>query len=53
MSLKSIQYLDYAVEGNLISPLLFLSSEKFTELIADYDSAILYIKTVRRKKRGA
>ncbi|GIO33721.1 hypothetical protein J2TS6_48620 [Paenibacillus albilobatus] len=51
--LKSIQYLDYAVQGNVIVPLVFLDHDQFDKLINDYDSVKMYLKQVRRKKRGA
>lgn len=50
---KDIQYLDYAVQGNIIVPLVFLDSEQFITLVNDYDSFKMYLKQVPRKKRGA
>lgn len=50
---RGIQYLDYAVQGNVIVPLVYLDSEQFDTLINDYDSVKMYLKQVRRKKRGA
>lgn len=50
---KGIQYLDYAVQGKVIVPLVYLNSEQFDTLINDYDSFKMYLKQVRRKKRGA
>ncbi|MGG3509688.1 hypothetical protein ABES58_30005 [Paenibacillus lautus] len=50
---RGIQFLDYAVQGNVIVPLVYLDSEQFDTLINDYDSVKMYLKQVRRKKRGA
>ncbi|MHA2856946.1 hypothetical protein ACXZ7E_23295 [Paenibacillus lautus] len=49
---KKIQYLDYAVQDNVLIPLVYLTSEQFDQLIFEYDS--FNLKQVRRrKKRGA
>lgn len=49
---KKIQYLDYAVQDNVLIPLVYLLPDQLDQLINDYDS--FNLKQVRRrKKRGA
>ncbi|WP_158301764.1 hypothetical protein [Paenibacillus mesophilus] len=42
--------IEYKVEGNVLTPLVYVD---LSLLIEDYDSFMINIKRVNRKKRGA
>jgi len=42
--------IEYKVDGNILTPLVYVD---LTELIENYDSVMLNVRRVTKKKRGA
>lgn len=47
--MKRFSYLDYAIDGNVIYPLLFLDSEQYLKVIDDCEAGKLVMINKRRQ----